>query len=448
MDSPKGRSDLSSGRGRSPTRNESQNPTIEVNDGTADGKRSKSSSPSKGRGRSKSPSKFGEKDFERKKVSSESAKRRQNAMAKVRGLKLDPSQWSRQELIDKLNGFAHFNVDDKSGTASVSAEGRRLLSEDVQVLLEIMRRVTEIQSVNLSSCGLTDDVFLQLLDPGLVGLRHLKELRLQSNLLSSSSVGSIVHSFSKISRKLVVLDLQFNSLIFGDGKILFNAFSNSIGELNGFAIGRLLQDSSGLEVLDVSNKAIRQAELGIVCGLLHQLNRLHTLNLANNRVTAQGLLLLIDELKLVRHVTHIDISNNPVTDGDKDFTGVAALLLFAKSSTQLQRVICEGMFKPGSEEESALTHSLMANRSVTGHLDGSYFNKFAQALIERKAKPTKRGELVSWHGKVSELDLLFIKINNVPHRTVDVHLSDQSGTNRDEIVIKNVPTHSMHMIEF
>jgi len=437
-------------RGRSPTRGVRGERASSGGSASPSAKQNRSSSsPNKGgRGRSKSPSKFNEKDFERKKVSTDSAKKRQNAMAKVRGLKLDPSQWSRQELIDKLNGFAHFNIDDKNGIGTLSSEGRRLLSEDVQVLLEIMRRVTEIQTVNLSSCGLTDEVFGQLLNPGLVGLRHLKELRLQSNLLSSVSVLGIVNSFSKLSRKLELLDLQFNSLIFEDGSNMYAAFSNSITELNGFPIGKMLQEASVHEVLDVSGKAMRLAELGIVCRLMQQLKKLHTVNLANNRISALGLNELIAALKDVKHITSIDISGNPATDDGKDFTGVQALVLFAKSSTQLQRVICDGLFKPDSKEESALQHSLMANRSVAGHLDGSYFNKFAQALIEKKAKPPKRDQLASWQGKVNELDLQFIKNNSVPHRTVRVVLAENSLTQRDEIIINRVSLPTTKMLEF
>ncbi len=181
---------------------------------------------------------------------------------------------------------------------------------------------------------------------------------------------------------------------------------------------------------------------------MQQLKKLHTVNLANNRISALGLNELIAALKDVKHITSIDISGNPATDDGKDFSGVQALVLFAKSSTQLQRVICDGLFKPDSKEESALEHSLMANRSVAGHLDGSYFNKFAQALIERKAKPPKRDQLASWQGKVNELDLQFIKNNSVPHRTVRVVLAEDSLTRRDEIIINRVSLPTAKMLEF
>lgn len=432
-------------RGRSPGKNVriGRSPV-----GSESPERNKSMSPNRDRTRSKSPSKFGESDFERKKVSADSAKRRQSAMAKVRGLKLDPSQWTRQELIDKLNGFAHFSVDEKSGIATLSSEGRRLLNEDVQVLLEIMRRVTEIQTVNLSGCGLTDDVFKQLLDPGLVGLRHLRELRVQSNLLTSASVDAIVHSFSKISRKLVLLDMQFNSLVFEDGKNLFSHFASSINDLNGFPMGSIMQDASVLEVLDVSNRGLRLAELGIVCGLMEQLKKLNTINIASNRINALGLSLFVQALRNVKHVVNIDISHNPVTDEERDFIGVGALLAFAKTSTQLQSVKCEGILKESSKEESALTHSLMANRSVLGHSDGSHFNKFAMALIERTARPSRRSQLAQWQGQVNQLDLDFIKNNSVPHRSVEVVHADQSLSGRDEIIIRSVISPSANILEF
>lgn len=322
------------------------------------------------------------------------------------------------------------------------------MSEDVQVLLEIMRRVTEIQTVNLSGCGLTDEVFKQLLNPGLVGLRHLKELRVQSNLLTSVSVDAIVQSFSKISRKLVLLDMQFNSLDFEDGRNLFSHFSSSITELSGFPMGTIMQEASVMEVLEVSNKSLRLAELGIVCGLMEQLKKLTTVNIASNRINALGLSLFVQTLKKVKHVVNIDISNNPVTDEEKDFIGVAALLAFAKSSTQLQRVTCAGVLKDNSKEESALTHSLMANRSVLGHTDGSHFNKFAMALIERTARPSRRDQLAQWQGQVNQLDLEFIKNNSVPHRSVEVLHADRSRSRKDEILIQSVILRNPNILEF
>lgn len=434
-------SESPSSRGRSPTRKGNADKSVSPD-------ASRSRSPNKDRGRSKSPSKFTEGDFERKKLSEDSAKKRQNATSKVKGLKLDPSQWSRQELIDKLNGFAHFAVDDKSGIATISSEGRRLLSEDIQVLREIMRRVTEIQTVNLSGCGLTDAVFMQILDPGLAGLRHLKELRLQSNLLGAQAVSGVVATFSKLSRKLIVLDMQFNSMGFDDGKALYAAFSGHIHELNGIPIYKTIVQDNGCAVLNFPDKAMRLAELGIVCGMAHTLKHCHTINVPSNRINAMGLLHLIESISDIPRLRNLELSQNPVTNDGADFTGIDKLLKFVKGSTQLLRVDLDGVFKPGSPEEEALSHSLMANRAVNGHSDTHYFNKFALSLIQRTAKPHRVDQLSDWQGKVNELDLAFVKANNVPQRGVQVVLAEHSEFGRDEILIKNLFVPNMNIIEF
>jgi hypothetical protein len=432
-------------RGRSPSKKERSGD----GKGSPERQRHRSKSPSKERGRSTSPSKFAEGDFERKKLSGDSAKRRQNALAKVKGLKLDPSQWSRQELIDKLNGFAHFTVDNKTGVATLSSENKRLLSEDISVLQEIMRRVTEIQEVNLSGCGLTDAVFSELLDKGLTGLRHLKILRLQSNLLSGPSVDGIVRAFSRSVRKIQVLDLQFNSLSFKDGHALFTAFGSSVQELNGLNMGQMMGADKAAEVLTLSNKALRVGELGIVCGMLAQRRRIHTVDLSHNRISAEGLVLMVAALKDMPHVRNLDLSGNPLTNEGTELAGVQALLALAKHSTQLLRVGFEGVLVPGSAEEQSLTHSLMANRAVERHNDGYYFSKFAQSLIERTAKrDATKGGLAQWQGKLQELDLAFIRLNSVPQVSVQVQLADQSGTGRDEIRLVREALPTKGLIEF
>jgi hypothetical protein len=422
----------------------------------------RSKSPGKG-GRSKSPGKFGEKDFERKKVGAEEARLRQQAIAKVRGLKVDASQWSRQELMDKLNSFAHFAADPKTGVSTLSVDGKRILNEEISVLLEIMRRVTEIQAISFVGCGLTDEGFSQLLK-GMTGLRHLKELRLRSNLLTGLTAQSIVKSFAKLSRKLVVLDLQLNSLLFDDGKLLYYAFAHHLQELNGMPLGVFKAEENLLEVLNLENKGLRLAELGVVCAMLPSLKRVRTVVLARNLVGSEGLRQLVGALQTrdCRHIASLDLSHNPFTDegggggGGSDWTGFKALVAFAKNSTQLHRVLLEGpALPPGirQEEQEQLALSLMANRSVAGHTDGSYFNKFTRALIERTAAAHCGGRgdgsaLADWRGKMDELDLAFIRRNSIPHRTVQVVHANRSGTGKDEIIISREALPNRNIIEF
>jgi hypothetical protein len=274
-------------------------------------------------------------------------------------------------------------------------------------------------------------------------------LRLQSNLLGSASAEGIVRAFGKSARKLAVLDVQFNSLGFEDGRALFNAFGNSIQELNGIPVGQLMGPGKTADTISLSHKALRIGELGIVCGLLSQLKRTSTVDLSHNRISAEGLLLLVGALKEMPHVRCVDLSHNPLTNEGTEMAGLLALVAFAKQSTQLLRAGMDGVLVPGSAEELALTHSLMANRAVEGHNDGYYFNKFAQALIQRTAKrDATQGGLAQWQGKVSELDLAFIRLNNVPQVAVRVLPADQSGTGKDEILIVPEVRPTQNIIEF
>jgi Ran GTPase-activating protein (RanGAP) involved in mRNA processing and transport len=194
-----------------------------------------------------------------------------------------------------------------------------------------------------------------------------------------------VRSFAKTSRKMSVLDLQFNSLGFQDGARLFAAFHHNIAELSGLPLGKLLGEDVRSEVLSLPDRALRLAELGIVCGLMTQMKRLVTVDLARNRISAEGLLLLVQALPDVPYVRNLDLSHNPLTNEGQELRGVQALLSLAKRGTQLLRADVEGVLVPGSAEEQALTHSLMANRAVEGHKDGYYINKSLSGACLRPA---------------------------------------------------------------
>eukprot|EP01042_Synura_sphagnicola_P012860 gene12861-16352_t len=87
--------------------------------------------------------------------------------------------------MEKIAKFAKFQQDKKTGEAEVKAlDGIRISAEDVIVLCELIRRTTEIQRISLRYCSLNDEQAVQVLN-ALKGVRHLKEIDLSQNVLTS-----------------------------------------------------------------------------------------------------------------------------------------------------------------------------------------------------------------------------------------------------------------------
>ena len=166
---------------------------------------------------------FGAKDFDK---NAAAANKQKNAIAKARGLRLAPSEWSWQELMDKLQRFSKFAQDRKTGGGELIIEGRRLMGEDVEILCELFKRNTEVSSIKLLNCGVSDAIFKTLSD-GLRSLRHLKHLILTQNLLTSASVNLLIQHFENAPRKIEHLNLRGNNLTFHDGEKLLGAFFTS-----------------------------------------------------------------------------------------------------------------------------------------------------------------------------------------------------------------------------
>ena len=79
---------------------------------------SRSKSPTKGRDKSKSPSKARVKN--------------------VQGHK--PSDWTKEELMDKLKKFANFSVDRMTGSGVLEIKNKRFMSEDLAIIKETLTR--------------------------------------------------------------------------------------------------------------------------------------------------------------------------------------------------------------------------------------------------------------------------------------------------------------------
>lgn len=214
-------------RGRSPTRSASPN---------KGGQRRNSLSPSK------SPNKFSESDFERKRdvVDPETRKKQ---MMKARGLKLEPKDWTKAELLNKISEFARFNQDKKTNVGELKfIENSQISSEEVKMIDELFRRVTEIQVIIIHHCHLTDEMLQKLLGNYFKQLRFVRVLSLCHNTLSQATIDLLIDSFSRRHRfRLEELDLRGNvGLKYEDGLKAVRSFTY-LKLLNGIPVRDILQ---------------------------------------------------------------------------------------------------------------------------------------------------------------------------------------------------------------
>lgn len=363
---------------------------------------------------------FSEEDFERKKDTTDVDKRKKLA-ARMRGLAQEPKDWSRAELIDRLGRFAKFTQDKSSNICELKVkEGISMSIDEVKILNELFKRISEVTKVDMSSAGVTDDHMQLIVNEGFKNLRHLKELLVVHNQLTSSSVMTITNHFSKLSRKLEVLDVRENSaMTYEDGYRLYSALG-SIKLLNGLDIAFMKSDEDNRVELNFSSKDIRIVEVGIICGLAGQLSHVTTLNLRSNRITAKGLHHIVDMLKKTERIRSIDLSLNPVTNDALDTSAVERLAHFAQKRKQLLYAHLEGVVLDAAVQER-LSQALQVNRSVAGGNESTYFSKYLENLIISKAKPKAKVDHTEYEASLDDLDIHFIKKNRLPICTLDVY---------------------------
>ena len=100
---------------------------------------------------------------------------------------------------------------------------KRLLDDELTVIMEILRRYTEVQHITLKKCYLTDETFEKLM-PLLVDLRHLRTLCISQNALTSATAMAIHHNFAHKKRKILNLDIRENVLNEHDGQMIYHSF--------------------------------------------------------------------------------------------------------------------------------------------------------------------------------------------------------------------------------
>ncbi len=362
--------------------------------------------------RSKSPQKFAEKDFDRKKQHNDSMQKRKNAIAKARGLHLNPKDWTRQELLEKVAGIGKFTQDKKTGVGEMIVANKRLLNDDINVMLELIRRTTEIQTISLYNCGLSDEEFEKLCTVGLKSLRHLKQLQLIQNQLTSKSVEVLINTFIRSTRQPLHIDLNGNNLIFNDGVELYRAFP-LIKILCGIPLSDI-KSHPHLTLMDLHDCNLKFAEIGVVSCVVAEMKNLNELNLAKNNINSLCLVQLIDFLETAPNINKLDLSYNPITTMGTDLAGLERLVIFVKNTTSLTQINLDGVEIPLVTKNKIL-QSLGVNRSVQGDASGYHFNKHMKEILIAKEKPEKRpnANVANWKPKFV-LDHEFVKVNRIP----------------------------------
>ena len=192
---------------------------------------------------------------------------------------------STNELRERTEKFARFYIIDKvANSSAIEINNKKLLDEEMMVLTELFSRYTELQSITLKRCYLTDDVFVPILEL-MKRSRHVKVLDLQFNLLGTATVELLIDTYAKadrfaasisphshpinrrsIYRRLENLDLRMNLLTEADGVRLYNAFNGSIRVLNAVPISQARNKEGN--TFAVINSRLRVCEVAMISLLL------------------------------------------------------------------------------------------------------------------------------------------------------------------------------------
>ena len=409
---------------RSPSRERNLSPRRAPNRANSGSPSDRSGSPSS-RGRSRSPLKFDEKDFERKRDVVDPDKRRR-ALAKARGLKVDPSEFSRAELIEQAKKLGRVKIDRKTASGEVFIDSRRLVTDEILLLCELFKRVTEIQNITLNNCGITDDVFALLL-PALAEVRHIKLLHLDKNLLTSVSADALIQTFAShsISRRFEDLSIKKNSLFYSDGVKIYREF-NMAKHLFRIPIYETL---TNLPIkLSLSNLEMNIVEVGIMAAMIKFYGRtvITHLDLSDNNLNAKAGCYVMNAVRKITTLRFLDLSRNPLTDEGTDFSAIINIRNQVTGSDQLQHVILEGVFISTSEEisryQETISRALMVNRSVAAaRNDPNHFDNFISGIIQSRDRPDASfTPLEDQNIDLDKLDEEFLRRNKMKICSVDV----------------------------
>jgi hypothetical protein len=351
------------------------------------------------------------------------SKSRSGSPVKRSALKFEPNQWSREDLMEKLKKIGKFTINKVTGVGEMKCLGQRFLSDDIIVLLETLRRYSEIQHIRLQYCLVTDELFKTLLED-LCKLRHLKTLDLSNNLLTSVSVDLIIEHFPHLPRKLEILDLRSNSLSQDDGIKLFNAFP-FIAVLNGIDLNFDTKEYLRLKILDVSSRHLKLCELGIIFEMLKSMIHIEEINLSHNDISPKGLVYISKIMGQMVKIHSIDLSYNPVVFPSDDLSGLNALKDMLKTRKHCLNCKFDGIDIP-EDIRVELNISLMVNRSISTSfktLNPNRFYDFITTKLNEKAPPVRQNIFKNWQ-PVLAIDKEFSTVNRIPGASIEIRGND------------------------
>ena len=339
-----------------------------------------------------------------------------------------------EEMADRIKKFGKLIVDERTGAGSLEIVQKRLMPEDVEIILELFRRFTEMQHVRFQRCFMTDDIFTRIVNEGLCHLRHLKSLFLPFNMLSDASAALIIETFAPLSRQLQHLDCRSNTFTEKKAADLYRAFP-AIQTLNEIPVYRSKRDTD-VVAIDLGRKTLKLADIEILVCLLQDIKPCHIthLDLSNNAITAAALRLLAEGLTSVS-LQHINLDHNPLTDGDLDFTGMEALFITAHRHKHICTISHAGVEFP-EELRDRLATSLSVNRSLfvpkqAKESEGLFKDKFTtyiRRIVEERtpALPENASEFDRDAIPEFKIDDSFYNVNRLP--TIDVKMDATKGS--------------------
>lgn len=344
----------------------------------------------------------------------------------------DVGDLTMEEMADRVKKFGKLTVDDKSGAGTLDVVQKRLMPEDVEIVLELMKRFTEVQHVKFQRCFMTDDVFRRIVMEGLIALRHLKSLVVPFNMLSDDSAKLVIEQFAKKSRQLQKLDFRSNTLTEEMAESLYKSFP-AIQYLHEIPIYQTKREVE-VKKIDLSKKMIKVADIKILVCLLNDVRPCHieTVDLSSNNISAKALRLLAEGLRNVS-MQYLDISNNPLTDGELDFTGMEELFWTAHRHKHLCTIDYAPVDFP-EEFKDKLETSLAVNRQLYEPpiKDGIIKDKFSSYVydqVEQSTPALPENAMEFDKDAIPEfvIDKQFYRINRLPTIAIEEAGKDGNG---------------------